>query len=79
MEPCLYVFNDYRYRHAMAQLKSSSHILHNRGRYTYPRTPRNERLYPLCNYVEDELHFGAACIINQTERDIFMVEFTLNF
>ena len=69
IEPYLYLVKDHRYRHAIAQLRTSSHILHiERGRYTKPRTPVNERLCSLCNCVEDELHFVTASTINQTER-----------
>ena len=58
IEPYLYLIKDHRYRHAIAQLRTSSHILHiERGRYTKPRTPVNERLCILCNCVEHELHF----------------------
>ena len=71
IEPCLYLVKDHRYRHAIAQLRTSSHILQiERGRYTKPRTPVNERLCTLCNCVEDELHFVTACTINRTERKI---------
>ena len=35
IEPYLYLINDHRYRHAIAQLRTSSHILDiERGRYT---------------------------------------------
>ena len=69
IEPYLYLVKDHRYRHAIAQLRTSSHILHiERGRYTKPRTPVNERLCTLYNCVEDELHFVTACTINRTER-----------
>ena len=58
----------------------SDHILHiERGRYTKPRTPVNERLCTLCNCVEDELHFVTACTINQTERKIMYDKICLKF
>ena len=72
IEPYLYLVKDHRYHHAKAQLKTSSQILHiERGRYTKPRTPVHERLCPLCNCVEDELHFVTACTINRTERKMY--------
>ena len=74
------VLLSHRYRHAIAQLRTSSHILHiERGRYTKPRTPVNERLCTLCNCVEDELHFVTACTINQTERKIMYDKICLKF
>ena len=80
IEPYLYLVKDHRYRHAIAQLRTSSHILHiERGRYTKPRTPVNERLCTLCNCVEDELHFVTACTINQTERKIMYDKICLKF
>ena len=55
IEPYLYLVKYHSYRHAMAQLRTSSHMLHiERGRYTRPWTPVNERLRPLCNCVEDK-------------------------
>ena len=80
IEPYLYLVKDHRYRHAIAQLRKSSHILHiERGRYTEPRTPVNERLCTLCNCVEDELHFVTACTINRTERKIMYDKICLKF
>ena len=71
IESYLYLVKGHRYRHAIAQLRTSSHILHiERGRYTKPTTPVNECQCPLCNCVEDKLHFVTACTINQTERKI---------
>ena len=71
IEPYLYLVKDHRYGHAIAQLRTSSHVLHiERSRYTKPRTPVNERLCPLCTCVEDELHFVTACAINRTGRKI---------
>ena len=37
IEPYLHLIKDHRYRHAIALLRTSSHILHiERGRYTKP-------------------------------------------
>ena len=80
IEPYLYLVKDYRYRHAIAQLRTSSHILHiEGGRYTEPRTPVNERLDPLCNCVEDVLHFATAYTINRTERQIMYDKMCFKF
>ena len=46
------------------------HIILNveKGRYTRPRTPLNERLCNMCNWVDDELHFITECAVNVNER-----------
>ena len=68
-EPYLYLVNDQRYRRAISQLRCSSHILNvEKGRYTRPRTPLDERLCNMCNCVDDELHFITACAVNVNER-----------
>ena len=65
-EPYLYLVNDKR---AISQLRCSSHILNvEKGRYTRPRTPLDERLCNMCNCVDDELHFITACAVNVNER-----------
>ena len=80
IEPYLYSVKDNRYRHAIAQPRTTSHMLHiERGRYIKPRTPVNERLCTLCNCVEDELHFVTACTINRTEREIMYDKSCLKF
>ena len=68
-EPYLYLVNDQRYRRAISQLRCSSHILNvEKGRYTRPRTPLDERLCNMCNCVDDGLHFITACAVNVNER-----------
>ena len=60
------LINDKLYCRAISQLSCSSHILNvEKGRYTKPRTLLVERL---CNYVDDELHFINACVVNVNER-----------
>ena len=45
LEPYLYLVRDRRYRKAITQIRTSSHALEiERGRYTKPKTPVNERL-----------------------------------
>ena len=80
IKPYLYLVKDHRYRHAIAQLRTSSHILHTeKGRYNKPRAPVNERLCPLCNCVQDELDFVTVCTINQTERKIMYGKICIEF
>ena len=79
-EPYLCLIKKHRYPHTIAQLRTSSHILHiERGRYTKPRTPVYERLCPLCNCVKDESHSVTACTINRTEWKIMYDKICLEF
>ena len=39
-----------------------------KGRYTSPQAPLNERLRNTSNCVDNELHFVTACVINHNER-----------
>ena len=79
-EPYLYLVNDKHYRHAISQLRCSSHILNvEKGRYTWPRTPLGERLCNMGNCVDDELHFMTACAVNVNERRPFMISWLINF
>ena len=71
---------DKRYRRAISQLRCSSHILNvERGRYTRPQTPLNERLCNVCNCVDDELHFVTSCAMNLNERKILYDKVTGKF
>ena len=71
-KPYLYLVKNRRFRHAIFQLRASSHTLQiERGRYTKSKTPVNERICIVCQCLEDELHFVTACSVNQYERDIF--------
>ena len=68
-EKYLEAITDCRYRTAMTKLRSSSHTLEiERGRYTKPKTDISERLCPLCNSVEDEIHFLVNCKLYEAER-----------
>ena len=70
-EPYICLVKDKRYRHAISRLRCSSHMLHiEKGRYTRPKTPLNERLCYSCHCIEDELHLVTACSINVEERRI---------
>ena len=69
--------SDCRYRIAMTKLRSSSHTLEvERGRYTNPKTNICERLCPVCNVIEDEIHFLANCKLYDAERTHFFGKVT---
>ena len=64
-EPYLYLVTNRRFRHAISQLRASSHTLQiERGWYTKPKTPVNQRICIV-------FHFVTACSVNQYETDIF--------
>ena len=53
----------------MSKFRASSHTLEiERGRYTTPITPINERLCHKCNVVETEYHFLLNCELYNKER-----------
>ena len=57
LEPYLDALKDARYRSALTKLRASSHTLEiERDRYTVPETPTSERLYSVCQGVEDKIH-----------------------
>ena len=59
------------YRIALTRFRSSSIALEiERGRYTNPITPVENRLCHVCNIVEDELHFLIKCSLFDEERTI---------
>ena len=71
---------DKGYRRAISQLIYSSHILNvERGRYTRPQTPTDERLCNMCNCVDDELHLVTSCAMNLNERGILYDKVTSKF
>ena len=66
-----------RYRIAMTKLRSNSHALEvERGRYTKPKTNICERLYPVCNVIEDDINFLANCKLYDAERTHFLSKVT---
>ena len=72
MEPYLYLVKKAKYRHSIAKLRCSSHMLEiERGRHTSPKTPAAERKCPICKEIDDEKHFVLECQINKSERDCF--------
>ena len=69
MEPHLSLVTNYKYRDAITKLRASSHTLEvERGRYTNPKTPLEDRLCPVCGIIEDELHFLVGCRSYARER-----------
>ena len=60
---CIYssMVNDY-YRYIITRWRLSNHDLKiETGRYTRPKTPRNERKCILCDTIEDEYHVIFSC------------------
>ena len=61
-----------KFRNAITRLRSSSHTLEiERGRWTNPITPVENRLCPYCNLVEDEIHFLFQCELYTNDRVAF--------
>ena len=76
-EKYIEAISDCRYRIAMTKLRPSSHTLEvERGRYTKPKTNICERLCPVCNVIEDEIHFLANCKLYDAERTHFFGKVT---
>ena len=70
LEPYLKYITNSKHRNALSKLRASSHILEiERGRYTNPKTPMENRLCPLCNIVDDEEHLVMTCEVNRIERE----------
>ena len=62
MESYLHVIKDFKTRSYIARLRSSSHnLLIERGRHL--GISRENRLCPICDSIDDELHFLTACIL----------------
>ena len=71
-EPYLTLVNNPKYRIALSKFRTSSHALEiERGRHTNPLTPVDNRLCPMCNILEDELHFLISCAIYENDRCVF--------
>ena len=62
-----------KYLIAFSRFRAGSHTLEiERGRYSNPKTPRDQRLCFVCGYIEDELHFLITCKLYENERlDLF--------
>ena len=69
MEPHISLVTNYKYRDAITKLRASSHTLEvERGRYTNPKTPLEDRLCSVCGIIEDELHLLVGCRSYARER-----------
>ena len=76
-EPYPRSVKDIKYRVAISKLRVSSHALEiERGRYTSPMTPVNERLCHACQKVEVEFHFMMECKSNSDLRQTFINKLT---
>ena len=72
-EPFLSKVKNLKYRAAISKFRASSHTLEiERGRYTRPVTPVQERICAHCKVIEDEKHFLLDCSLYQTERAALM-------
>jgi len=72
LEPYLQL-REYNIRKALSKLRMSSHPLAiERGRYTRPKTPIEERLCVLCvkGAIENEEHFISVCSFYNNERNM---------
>jgi hypothetical protein len=72
LEPYLQL-REYNIRKALSKLRMSSHPLAiERGRYTRPKTPIEERLCALCGKgaIENEEHFISVCSFYNNERNM---------
>ena len=72
MEPYLKL-REYNIRKALSKLRMSSHPLAiERGPYTRPKTPIEERLCVLCGNgaIENEEHFISVCSFYNNERNM---------
>ena len=69
-EPYLSLVKEYKYRNAIARLRTSSHCLGIQvGRQTRPPVPRHERLCFICAKLDDEKHFMLNCKYHNSERN----------
>ena len=50
-----------------------------KGRYTRPKTPLENRLCHTCNIIEDEIHFLVGCRLYAGEREKLFVEILNSF
>ena len=68
-EKYLDLISNPKYRIAVSKLRASSHNLEiERGRYTRPKINPENRLWPSCYVVDNEIHFVVRCRINETLR-----------
>ena len=83
-EPYLTEVTNSKHRSAMTKLRLSSHRLEiETGRYTKPKTDREERFCAFCKFkgkkvVEDEIHFLLACPMYDEIRENLLPSQKLN-
>ena len=84
IEPYLTEVTNSKHRSAMTKLRLSSHRLEiETGRYTKPKTDREERFCAFCKFkgkkvVEDEIHFLLACPMYDKIRENLLPSQKLN-
>lgn len=62
------------------KFRISAHPLNiERGRYSKPKTPREQRSCKFCIQVGDEFHFILLCPKYCYEREILCISFNINF
>ena len=67
LEPYLKLISNYKYRHAITKLRTSSHDLQiEKGRHT--QLPLESRRCLYCNDIENEIHFLIKCKLFKAER-----------
>ena len=63
----------------ITKLRTSTHKLHiETGRYTRPKTPRNERTCNFCSQIETESHFLLFCVKYKSQRLKLAKAFNIN-
>ena len=68
METYLYLVKNINYMVALSRFRSSSHTLEiERGRYSDPIIPLQERLCMVCLVLEDERHLLVHCVLYDGE------------
>ena len=75
----LKLFSDRAITREISKFCMSAHYLNiERGRYTKPKTPRNDRICPHCTSVETETHFFTECQRYHTPRNKLFEYFNIN-
>ena len=79
-EKYLYEVKNIEARQALTKLRLSNHTLNiERGRYTVPITPKEQRFCPFCpDKVEDEIHFLLSCPVYRLPRHEMINAMTLS-
>ena len=70
----------YKFRKIISRVRCSNHPLAiEKGRYTNPKTPREERICILCTEraIEDEVHFLVNCPVYTNLKDYYQINANL--